>query len=193
MDQHTGSKEHREKFGTVQTYREFIRNIRASGVDDWVIPIVGSSRGVANSWKGDIRLVFIDGSHEYLDVRDDFSLWFEHLGLGGLMAMHDSYFAGGGPMKVLEQIILRHPQVTHVGFVGSITFFQKGKQSVLQRIRNYALLICLRAFRTCAGLGRPPVKFWLSLLMSTTDRSARTIFWVYWQAFFGLKRARIAV
>ena len=77
IDPHSGSKEHQDSYGRVNTFDDFIRNLRLSKLERWVHPVVASSRDVASKWKGDVRLVFIDGSHEYEDVKDDFTLWFD--------------------------------------------------------------------------------------------------------------------
>lgn len=188
VDPHSGSREHKERLGTVNTRNGFLNNLRLYGVYDWVTPMVERSEELARRWTEEIRLVFIDGSHDYEDVKKDFLLWFERLGISGVIALHDSYLVEGGPERVVEELVLRSRYVAHVGFVGSITFFEKRYQSILQRMRNHLLLLVFRVFKRIGGFGKPQVRFWLSLLLAPTDSSASTIFWVLWQALFRCRR-----
>jgi predicted O-methyltransferase YrrM len=169
---------------TAGTYGEFLRNLKEVGINDWVIPVIGISQELAQRWARDVRLVYVDGSHEYEDVKEDFRLCFELLGDDGIIALHDSLFEHEGPTKVVE-LLLRNAFAIHVGFVGSITFCQKGKQSTFQQVRNTLLLLAFRLLRRSgiADLGRPRFSFWLSFLLNATDtKSIRTAFWTYWQA-----------
>jgi len=189
IDPHTGSQEHKERYGLVFTYDEFISNMKKFGVSDWVVPIRETSRAAAENWAGDIRLVFIDGSHGYEDVREDFQLWFKRLEFGGRLALHDSYLIPGGPSRLVGELLMGKEPIAHVGFVGSITFLEKADRSLFQHARNLLLAFVFRHFGRVAGYGRPPFRFWLGLLLSATDRSVADVFWVNWQAFFRLKRS----
>lgn len=35
------------------------------------------------------EFIFIDAGHEYIDIRNDYELWWKHLVIGGIMAFHD--------------------------------------------------------------------------------------------------------
>ena len=166
----------------VWTYDAFLRNLRLAGVSDWVIPIVGTSRHAAQRWVGDLRLVFVDGSHEYEDVKEDFCRWFRLLGNRGVMALHDSYLCWEGPTKVVEQFLLRNPSAIHVGFLGSITFCQKGRRSVFSLARNTFLGLVFRLWPRIVRPGRRRLAFGLSFLLNATDiESMRMVLWVYRQ------------
>lgn len=68
------------------------------------------------SWK--FCVIFVDGSHEYKDVRGDSDAWAPHLSEGGYMVFHDSRLSVGmttldgtvwnghrpGPAKVVEEM-----------------------------------------------------------------------------------------
>ncbi len=41
------------------------------------------------SFKGPVHLLFVDGSHEYEDVKADITNWTPHIPLGGTVAFHD--------------------------------------------------------------------------------------------------------
>lgn len=96
VDTHMGSPEnqpgaeyasHMPPEGTTEAV--FRANIRSSGVADHVVPLVMSSSTAAETWHDPIRLLFIDGAHEYEAARSDFLMWQEHVVVGGLVAFHD--------------------------------------------------------------------------------------------------------
>ena len=119
IDHHRGSKEH----GTVNTYEEFKKNIFSFGVSDYVVPLVMSSEEANKSWQRPIKLLWIDGSHEYEDVKKDFMMWERHLVVNGLIAFHDTFF-WPGPKKVVDEFIFGG-NYKDIGFVGDITFATK--------------------------------------------------------------------
>ena len=52
VDPHTGSPEHKKKFGAISTFEEFKENIRTAGVQEIVVPIVKTSEQAAKEWDG---------------------------------------------------------------------------------------------------------------------------------------------
>lgn len=84
---HQGNAVLREE-GT--TYHRFAENLERVGVFDHVKPIIGDSRTAAAIWNGrPIRLLFIDGDHEYEAVKADFELWLPHVVPGGYVVFDD--------------------------------------------------------------------------------------------------------
>ncbi len=71
------------------TLEEFQRNISQSGLADYVITKVATSREAAGEYNGLIRLIFIDGLHDYNSVKQDIELWKDRVIDGGLIAFHD--------------------------------------------------------------------------------------------------------
>jgi predicted O-methyltransferase YrrM len=184
IDPHAGTTEHRRLRGGTSTYDEFLQNLALSGVSDWVTPIIGYSQEVAQGWVGNPRLIFIDGSHEYGNVKQDFRLWFELLGNGGIIALHDCYFykkpLHEGPGRVVQRLLLQSPFAAHVGFLESITFCKKEKLGALNLARNRLLRLMLNLSRETAI---PRVALLLCLLLDATDiETLRTVLWTYWQA-----------
>ena len=90
IDPHTGSQEHRDLYGKLDTFGEFSKNISCAGVSEIVKPLVKTSEEAARSFSEPVELVFIDGAHEYDMVEKDFQLWFPRLVEGGVMAFHDT-------------------------------------------------------------------------------------------------------
>jgi len=71
------------------TYNEFLQNIHAHNVADYIVPIQLPSVSAARRWEGPIRLLFIDADHSYEASRMDFEAWSPHVVPGGLVAFHD--------------------------------------------------------------------------------------------------------
>jgi len=91
VDPHTGSSEHKKRYGVVWTFEEFKKNIKRANVEDIVVPIVKTSEDAARDWdEKPIELLWIDGSHEYEMVKLDFDLWFPYLIEEGIIAVHDT-------------------------------------------------------------------------------------------------------
>lgn len=72
------------------TYPIFMQNLRSRDLDDYVNPVRASSEEAVRGWDKPIRLLFIDASHEYEEVKRDFELWTPHVIKGGIVALHDT-------------------------------------------------------------------------------------------------------
>ena len=142
IDPHTGSVEHRKALGDhVNTGREFRRNIKRAEVEDWVVPLVMRSTEAAVNWREPVRLLWIDGSHEYEDVKSDFVLWERHLVDDGIIALHDS-FGFAGPRRVIKELLLTSDAFSNIGFVGGLVFAKKTKKLTgTDRLSNFAASI----------------------------------------------------
>lgn len=66
----------------------FTSNIRATGLEDVVVPLVGTSESFRPTWATPLRFIFIDGCHYYDFVKDD-AKWRDFLVVGGILAFHD--------------------------------------------------------------------------------------------------------
>jgi predicted O-methyltransferase YrrM len=90
----------------------FRDNVREGGVSDIVDIMPEFSSEAAKAWPNErgVAMLWIDGNHEYENVRDDFLLWSRHLVPGGVVAFHDWYLIG------VREAITRH--------VFSVDFYQ---------------------------------------------------------------------
>jgi len=137
VDPHTGSSEHIEEYGEVNTFDEFKKNIESAGLNNIITPVVKTSYDAFNMFDEPVEFVFIDGAHEYEQVKLDFELWFPRLIEGGKIAFHDSIGSYEGPRKVVKEYIYNSRNFKDVGFISSITFGTKVKENSLNdRIRN---------------------------------------------------------
>ena len=110
----------------------FRENIKRAGVDDIVIPLVMKSEEAAKGWTEPISLLWIDGDHDYENVKLDFTLWERHLIPGGLICFHDALYSLGHPWrpysgikKLVINSILKSNKFSKVQFCGSMVHATK--------------------------------------------------------------------
>lgn len=158
IDPHTGSSEHREKFGKVWTFEEFRRNIKRAKVDDVVVPVVKTSEAAARGWNEKTGFLWIDGAHEYEMVRLDYKLWEPHLVEGGVIAFHDSQ--KGGPKRVVNENLYFGDRFKNVGFVEGITYGTKAaKITAADGVKNFYVFLLATIYSLAGRLMLPgPVK-----------------------------------
>src|ERR1019366_545604 len=80
---------------------QFERNV--SCLSHIVTPIRGYTREVAQSWSTPLDFLFIDASHDYEDVLNDFRKWSPFIRVGGIIAFHDVSSGWPGPSRVVEE------------------------------------------------------------------------------------------
>jgi len=104
-------------------FEKFWDNLTQRGLADFVTPLVGLSSTIAPIWRKPIDLLFIDGSHEYPDVLEDFQNYFPHVRRGGIVAFHDIEPAWTGPWKVWQETAA--PLLIDCGAVSTIAYGKK--------------------------------------------------------------------
>jgi hypothetical protein len=77
--------------GTVaaDTHPLFLRNLAFAGVEAVVEPIKATSADAAASWDRPVRLLYVDGLHDYDSVKVDIALWTRHLADGAVVVFDD--------------------------------------------------------------------------------------------------------
>ncbi len=111
---------------TENTLPDFMANITRARVADVVVPINTESLKAPPETGSPISLLFIDGLHDYENVRADFEAWESKLIRGGVVALHDTGIYRGCA-KVAQEKIFRSPRFKRVGWVGSnFTYGVKG-------------------------------------------------------------------
>ena len=103
VDHHTGSEENQvgweyhdielfdEETGRINSFPEFMRNLRKANLLDTVVPIVSDSLLVSRYWKIPLSMVFIDGGHTMEAAFNDFNNWKDKIIKGGILAIHDVF------------------------------------------------------------------------------------------------------
>jgi predicted O-methyltransferase YrrM len=103
IDHHRGSEENQPGWeyhdpdlwdaeaGSLDTLPHFRRNIRAAGLEDTVVAVVGRSQTIAAAWGAPLGMVFIDGGHSMPAALADYRGWATKLAAGGTLAIHDVF------------------------------------------------------------------------------------------------------
>lgn len=68
-------------------YGEFLDNIKACDLREYVMPLIGRSEIYYDGWAYPLDLLFIDGNHPIM--QQDLDAFFPHLKAGGILLMHD--------------------------------------------------------------------------------------------------------
>ncbi|MDF5727747.1 MAG: class I SAM-dependent methyltransferase [Rhizonema sp. PD38] len=84
-------------------------NVKKNGLEEYVVPLRGYSHDILSRWDDltngkAIDFIFIDGSHQYSDVLNDFELSFPILKDGGWIGFHEVIHTWPGPERVWDQI-----------------------------------------------------------------------------------------
>jgi predicted O-methyltransferase YrrM len=153
-------------------FGDFKSNVERAGIADLVTPIASLSQAAADGFDEPIELLFVDGSHEYDLVLEDFERWVPKVVDGGWVAFHDTTWTAG-PRKVVGQAIYRGRMFTDVRFVvGSLTMGCKvGRNALRDRIRNRYVL----GVKTAFWLGSSALKKQRRLLPAPVERLGRRV------------------
>ena len=68
---------------------EFDENMRRTGLSGRYKLVTGDSKEVGRKWTTPIDMIFIDGAHEYENVKGDIEQWARHVKPGGFILFHD--------------------------------------------------------------------------------------------------------
>ena len=155
---------------TDKRFGEFKANVDRAGITDLVKPIASLSQPAADEFHEPIELLFVDGSHEYDLVLEDFEKWVPKVLEGGWVAFHDTTWTSG-PRKVVGPAIYRSRRFRDARFVaGSTTIARKVEQNTLaDRIRNRYVL----GVKTVFWLATTPLQKQRHLIPGPVERLGR--------------------
>ena len=140
VDHHRGSEEnqagweHHEAdlvdadLAVMDTLPLFRRTIYDAGLEGTVIAVVGDSPTVASVWTTPLALLFIDGGHGSEPAHRDYEGWTPHVGMGGLLLIHDVFpdpADGGRPPYEIYCRALDSKQFRDVRTVGSLRVLER--------------------------------------------------------------------
>jgi MMP 1-O-methyltransferase len=153
-------------------FGDFKDNVERAGIAELVRPIASLSQPAADDFDEPIELLFVDGSHEYDLVLEDFEKWVPKVVDGGWIAFHDTTWTKG-PRKVVGQGVYRSRRFKDARFVvGSTTVARKvGENSVVDRARNRYVL----GVKTAFWLGSTALKKQRRLLPKPLERLGRWV------------------
>ena len=151
-------------------FGDFKTNVERAGIAELVRPIASLSQAAAGSFDEPIELLFVDGSHEYDLVLEDFEQWIPKVIDGGWVAFHDTTWTAG-PRKVVGQGIYRSRRFRDARFVvGSMTVARKvASNSLADRARNRYVL----GVKTAFWLGSSALKKQRRLLPERVEHFGR--------------------
>jgi MMP 1-O-methyltransferase len=153
-------------------FGDFKANVERARITELVSPIPSLSQAAADGFDEPIELLFVDGSHEYDLVLEDFEQWVPKVVDGGWVAFHDTTWTAG-PRKVVGQAIYRGRGFEDVRFVvGSLTVARKVVSNTLaDRIKNRYVL----GLKTAFWLGSTALKKNRALLPENVERWGRRV------------------
>ena len=146
VDHHTGSEENQvgweyhdielfdEETGKINSFPEFMRNLRKANLLDTVIPIVSDSSLVSRDWKIPLSMIFIDGGHTMEAAFNDFNNWKDKIIKGGILAIHDVFpnpDDGGRPPFEIYRKALSEKNFKEVEAVKSLRILEKLNESII--------------------------------------------------------------
>jgi MMP 1-O-methyltransferase len=128
-------------------FGDFKTNVERAGISELVRPIASLSQPAADDFDEPVELLFVDGSHEFDLVLEDFEKWVPKVVDGGWVAFHDTTWTEG-PRKVVGHAIYRSRRFKDVRFVaGSLTVGRKVPVNTRgDRVRNRYVLGVKTAF-----------------------------------------------
>lgn len=109
---------------TASTFDQFIANACRLGFYDEVIPIAKPSEDVLGLIAQPLRLVFLDGWHDYDHVKLEFSLVSPQIVKGGFLALHDSTDDFPGVRRFAGELT-SSKEFEPIPGAGSISVFRK--------------------------------------------------------------------
>ena len=146
VDHHTGSEENQvgweyhdielfdEETGKINSFPEFMRNLRKANLLDTVIPIVSDSSLVSRDWKIPLSMIFIDGGHTMEAAFNDFNNWKDKIIKGGILAIHDVFpnpDDGGRPPFEIYRKALSENNFKEVEAVKSLRILEKLNETII--------------------------------------------------------------
>ena len=75
----------------MDTLPTFRRTIARSGLEDWVVAVIGRSTTVARHWRTPLALLFIDGGHAEIHAQNDYTGFAPWVQPGGVLVIHDVF------------------------------------------------------------------------------------------------------
>ncbi|MGI9421513.1 MAG: class I SAM-dependent methyltransferase, partial [Geminicoccaceae bacterium] len=116
----------------------FKANLRANHLLKHVTPIQGFSHEIGATWEKPINFLFVDGSHEFDDVMQDYSDFYPWVKPGGMIAFHDVLPHRDGPYRAWQEHI-RH-QVETPSLFFSIAFGRKPMEPPERAPRTHVII-----------------------------------------------------
>lgn len=155
---------------------EFKQNMKMIGIWNKIKLQKGYSSEIAKNWNKPIDFLFIDGSHLYEDVKNDFEMFYPWVKEGGVVAIHDVSSGHPGVLKFWNEKVKHELSVYE-----NVHTLYFGIKDSTKNILTYKLLI--KSIKNQATVNKVHivlpvhnrVKFTLKCLKSITNQSYKNI------------------
>ena len=115
--------DNKEVYG-IDSLGEFLYNTKELNKLGFVYGLRSTSVNAAESFNFNVKMLFIDGLHDYENVKQDFTLWIPKVIKQGFVLFHDSF--EDGPQQVISEALQSNPQEwLCVNQVGTITVLKR--------------------------------------------------------------------
>ena len=114
--------------GRMDSLPFFRATLAATGLEDRVVAVIGSSANVASLWRTPLGMLFIDGGHSEDNVVTDYEGWAPLLAMGGALAFHDVFpdpADGGQAPYLVYRRALASGSFTEVSVTGSLRVLER--------------------------------------------------------------------
>ena len=108
-------------------------NLERAGVADRVDLRVATSHAVRAEWQGEVDVVYVDGKHDVLSLRDDLR-WAAYVPDGGVVLVHDAFSSVGVTLGLLGTLPWSR-RLRYVGRTGSLARLEVGSPTLRDRVR----------------------------------------------------------
>jgi len=164
IDPHIGESDaHVRQYGSQDTFDVFLANVRRAGLGGYVRPLRTTSMAArTNFTDGSIHVLFVDGSHEYEDVKADIEGYLPLLADEGRLAFNDP--SNPGVYRALKEKVLLSGSPCRDPRLVQNTLFFEFRRAEPWTARDQAALRRLRmvlAMRAGAAVARPYMPMWL--------------------------------
>ncbi len=138
IDPHADTEEHRANGQMVWTFDTFKENISHADVAKYVVPVVKPPLESVSDVPGRVGLIFIDGTHDYDAVKEEFNAWLPKVQIGGTIAFHDTFGNGvPGVRRLVHEEVFRSQVFKNVRYINGITYATKVEQATFSdRLKN---------------------------------------------------------
>jgi hypothetical protein len=116
------------------TYDALLKNLQDFDVSELVKPVINTSVGFAKKWNKPIKLLFIDGLHDYEHANQDYLAWNKFVLRNGIIAFHDGFCGIDGVWQAINEHFLDSNTLINVGTVASILYGVRGKPSLMTKV-----------------------------------------------------------
>jgi hypothetical protein len=160
IDPHTGSRELIEMFGPVDTYGAFLWNIERAGVSDIVVPVRKTAHHARMTVEEkSVHVLFVDGSHEYEDVRQDIDDWVTALADRATVSFNDP--SSPGVYRALrERVVVVGSPFRSPRLIQNSLFFEFNRDATNRDWIAFLRLRAALALRYQAERVRPYTPTW---------------------------------